>query len=283
VAPGRHAAVAVPVRSGEHACCRFDEADDRKRLAVAFVRDRLRRGDKVVYFADGDGAGPFDTRLDPAFAPAKERGQLEVRGSHDVYLPNGRFDPQRVMSLILREHERAAMDGYRGLSVSGEVPHAICEVDGGDQLTAYEAQVATEFDAPSYSLLCQYDHRRFERGVLDEVAESHELDAAPELAAIGRAGELAAMWDRRANALRLAGELDFACADTVSQVLLAHGRSPLRLDLSDLTYVDVAGMRALRGENGEQLEIGPVSHAVRRLIPLLGWDTDPGIELMEAQ
>jgi ABC-type transporter Mla MlaB component len=130
--------------------------------------------------------------------------------------------------------------------------------------------------------LCQYDHAQFGPGILADVVEAHEVDASPELAAIGRDGELAAARDRAHDALRLSGELDFGCAETVSDVLDAHFHGPLRLDLADLKYVDVAGMRALRGRKGQRLTIAPASAAVRRLLALLAWDTDTDIELLEA-
>lgn len=282
--PGRSAALAVPVRLGEHACCHFLEADDRERLAVAFVRDRLRRGHRVVYFFDDDrGAATGDRleRLDPAFEPAIARGQLEVRCARDAYIPDDRFEPDRMLDLLHQEIDRARADGYRGLDVTGEVPVALCELPGGEQLGAYEAGIASRMGDPSYSVLCQYDHRQFGPRRLSEVLDAHEVDAPPELAVIGRDGELSAALDRDRGALRLAGELDFTCAETVSAVLEEHFSGPLRLDLADLVYVDVAGMRALRGGNGRRLVIGPASLAVRRLIPLLGWDTDPDFELLE--
>jgi anti-anti-sigma regulatory factor len=280
------AALAVPVRPGEHACCHFAHADDRERLAVAFVRDRLRRGDKVVYLFDGDDPTALVSRLerlDPGFEAAMARGQFEVRPARDAYIPDGRFEADRMLALLRDEHDRASAEGYSGLSVTGEMPDAICELPGGEQLGAYEARIASSIVAPSYSVLCQYDHGRFGSGLLSDVIEAHEVDAPPELAAIGRDGELGAARDRGRDALRLAGELDFGCSQTVSEVLDAHFRGPLRLDLADLSYVDVAGMRALRGHKGQRLTISPASDAVRRLVALLGWDTDPEIELAERE
>jgi anti-anti-sigma regulatory factor len=82
-------------------------------------------------------------------------------------------------------------------------------------------------------------------------------------------------------AVRLAGELDFGSAQTVWEVLDEHFGGPLRLDLADLSFVDVAGMRALRPRNGQRLTIAPASPAVRELLALLAWDTDPAIELVD--
>jgi anti-anti-sigma regulatory factor len=252
-------------------------------VTVAFVRDHLRRGDKVVCFFDGDDAAALLSRLeqlDPSVPPAIASGQFEVRRARDAYIPEDRFEPESMLALLREEHERARAEGYSGLSVAGEMPNAVVEVPGGEQLGAYEARVGSEIDEWSYSALCQYDHERFGT-VLSDVIEAHEVDASPELAAIGRDGELAAARDRRRDALRLAGELDFGCAQTVSEVLEENFDGPLRLDLADLTFVDVAGMRALRGSRGRPLTISPASEAVRRLMALLAWDTDPEVELLE--
>jgi hypothetical protein len=52
----------------------------------------------------------------------------------------------------------------------------------------------------------------------------------------------------------------------------------LALDLADLHYVDVVGMRELRGQPGERsIAIVAASEAVRRLSDLMGWDTDPEV------
>ena len=284
------AGLAVAVRAGEHACCHFPEAADRQRLAVSFVRDALRRGDKVIWFHDGDEAEDMVARLrglDPDFEPALARGQFAVRGARDAYLPDGRFEPDRMVTMLSDEHAQARAEGYGGLSMTGEMPAELCGSPGGEKLDVYEAQLAddhrqlTQMDASSYSLLCQYDRVRFGPGILTEVLEFHEIDASPELAPIGRNGPLAAARDRGRDALRLAGELDFGSARTVSEVLDAHFHGPLRMDLADLSFVDVAGMRALRGHKGQPLTITPASDAVRRLLGLLAWDTDPGIVLQE--
>jgi anti-anti-sigma regulatory factor len=76
----------------------------------------------------------------------------------------------------------------------------------------------------------------------------------------------------------LAGELDYDAVPILTDVLLARCRGSLALDLAALHFVDVAGMRGLRGRPGEQsIAIVAASEAVRRLSDLMGWDTDPGV------
>jgi anti-anti-sigma regulatory factor len=279
------AELALAVRPGEHACCRFAHADDRERVSVAFIRDGLGRGRKVVYLSDSDDTAVLVTRLgrlDAAFEPALARGQLDVRRACDTYMPDGRFESDRTLAMIRDEHDRARSEGYTGLSLTGEMTWTLCDAPGFEHLATYEEAIGSHLDGVTCSLLCQYDHSRFASGALSDVVDAHDVDVSPELAAIGRDGELAAARDRARDSLRLAGELDFGCAQTLSDVLDAHYHGPLRLDLADLRYVDVAGMRALRGRKGQRLTIIPASDAVRRMLALMAWDTDPAIELLDA-
>ncbi len=275
---------AVAIRSGEHACCRFAHADDRRRLALAFVRAGLDRGHKVAYLSDEDEATRFVSDLaatDDRVDGALEQGQLEVRPAPVVYIPDGTFDPVRTGTALRDEHARALADGFRGLTMAGDMSWALPVVPGLDQLVPYEHEVTT-MTKPDVAFLCIYDHARFAAGTLAELAESHAVDVSPELASVGRVGYLAASRVLPGPTLRLCGELDFESAEALAEVLDAHYHGTLLLDLADLAYVDVAGLRALRGKNGQRLAIASASQPVRKLLGLLGWDTDPAIEIAEA-
>jgi anti-anti-sigma regulatory factor len=278
--------LAVAIRPGEHACCRFAHADDRRRLALAFVRAGLDRGQRVIYLSSsGDGArfvadlAAIDDRVDEAL----ERGQLEVRSAEGAYVPDGSFDADRMHDALRDEAARALADGYPGLSMAGDMAWALGLASSLDPLVAYERHVAAIIEEdPTLAFVCIYDHGRFGAGTLAELVGSHRVDVSPELAPVGRLGYLAASRVLPGPVLRLSGELDFASAEALSGVLDAHFHGTLWLDLADLDYVDVAGLRALRGKKGQPVTITAASQPVRRLLVLLGWDTDRGIEIAEA-
>ena len=277
---------ALAIRPGEHACCRFAHADDRRRLALAFVRAGLDRGHKIAYLSGEDDAACFVADLratDDRTDDAMERGQLEVRSASDAFLPDGSFDPAGMHDALHDEHTRALAEGYAGLSMAGDMSWALGAASALlDQLVSYEHEVTTMMEGNgTFSFLCIYDHGRFAAGTLADVVDSHGVDVSPELAQVGRVGYLAASRVLPGPTLRLCGELDFGSADAVAGVLHAHYHGTLRLDLADLGYVDVTGLRALRGKSGQRLAITSASQPVRRLLGLLGWDTDPRIEIAE--
>jgi anti-anti-sigma regulatory factor len=280
-----HADNRLAVRTGEHACCRFAHADDRRRIAAAFVSEGLTCGHKVVYLCDRDPE-EFVAELaaeDDRVEAAIDRGQLDVRAALGVYAPNGRFDVERMLLTAREERDRALAEGYSALRLTAEMSWADRTVPGFERVAEYERRLAEVMDRADLVALCQYDAgSRLGPAALSDVAAAHTVDLSPELAALSQTGSL---WGARiedGRALRLAGDLDYDVADALAAVLDAHFHGPLRLDLADLDFVDVAGMRALRGHKGQQLTISGASQPVRRLLELLGWDTDPGVHILAA-
>jgi ABC-type transporter Mla MlaB component len=273
--------IALPVRPGEHACCRFARREDRERLTIAFIRAGLERRLRVIYLCETSDSQAFVDRLrdaDERVAPALASGQLELRAARTAYLPDGTFDPDRVVASLADERSRALARGYGGIAVVVDVS-VVYGQPGAETIQLYERQFHSRPPDLSHVLLCHYRPERIPPAELTELAAQHDVDASPELAPIGREGPLSAVRVHSDQALRLAGELDFDGAPAVGDVLTAHFHGPLRLDLADLTFVDVAGMRALRGRTGQPVTIAGASEPVRRLAELLAWDTDPDVEL----
>jgi len=148
---------------------------------------------------------------------------------------------------------------------------------GAEALVEYERRLDEEFGDATQVLLCQYDQHRFETGTLVEMTEAHHVEVSPPLATLDPTGALAAARVHPPETLRLAGDLDFENVAGLLDYLDANVHGPLRVDLADVAFADVAGMRALRGSRHQQLTIADASEPVRRLVGLLGWDTDPGV------
>jgi ABC-type transporter Mla MlaB component len=273
------------VRPGEHACCRFAHAGDRMRIAAAFVAEALTRGNKVIYLCDRDPEtlvaelAADDDRVETAIAS----GQLDVRPARGAYAPQGRFDVDGMLLTARDERDRALAEGYPALSLTGEMGWADASLPGFERLAEYEWRLAELMERANLVVLCQYDAGGpLGPATLSDVAAAHQVDLSPELAALSRTGTL---WGARSNegrVLRLTGDLDFECADALAAVLEAHFHGPLYMDLADLGFVDVTGMRALRGHKGQRLTISGASAPVQRMLRMLAWDTDPDVELLAA-
>ena len=219
------------------------------------------------------------TRLEsagPDLGSALRTGALELRDAHTAYLAYDGFDVERMIAALHAEHHRALADGFAGLSMTGDVSAALVDASAED-LVEYERRVDEEFGDPTQMLLCQYDQHRFQVGALAEISEAHHVEVSPALATIDPTGALAAARVHPPETLRLAGDLDFETVRGLLGFLDDNVDGLLRVDLADVEFADVAGMRALRGGRPRQLMIAGASDPVRRLVGLLGWDTDPGV------
>jgi ABC-type transporter Mla MlaB component len=261
------------IRSGEHACCRFGSASDRRRIVARVVGRVLRRGDRAVYLHDGLDAHELVSDLadnDEAVGTALERGQLVV-SSPRIHAVEGTFDTDLLLGWCSDERDRSLADGYEGLTLIVEVGASIADAQA---LEDFEERLDALAN-PATTILCINDPARIAPS--SAVASLHDVDLAPALAPVGREGHLEAA-HLRSGALRLAGELNFDAAPILTEVLGARCRGSLALDLADLHFVDVVGMRELRGRPGERsIAILAASEAVRRLSDLMAWDADPEV------
>jgi anti-anti-sigma regulatory factor len=271
----------VIVRPGEHACCRFGSAADRRRVVLSVVGNALREGERAVYLHDHADAQALVSALaaaDGSVGPALERGQLRVC-SPRTYAPDGMFDIEFLFGWCSDECDRAVADGYESMTLVVEIGAAFAGALEAETIANYEQRLDALAPLP-VAILCVYDPASVTASSV--AAGSHDVDLAPELAPVGRECPVEAA-HLRSGALRLTGELDFDAAPVLTDVLSAGYPQPLALDLAGLRYVDVAGMRALRGRPSErQIAVVAASEPVRRLIGLIGWDTDPDVAVVTA-
>src|SRR3954470_23208292 len=113
--------IALPIRPGEHACCRFARSEDRERLTVAFLRAGLARGLKVIDLYGEDAQERLRERLCAEHERAESAlasGQLELRPATPAYLPDGTFVPAGMCAVLRAEHRDACTAGYNGLAIT---------------------------------------------------------------------------------------------------------------------------------------------------------------------
>jgi anti-anti-sigma regulatory factor len=272
--------VGCAVRPGEHACCRYADACDAERVVTGFIYDGLQRGHKVMCLSADPPMRALPAALDGVRGPALASGQVEIRSANEVYLPDGGFDVDRVLAFWAEARARALGDGYRGLSATGDMSWAAGGEHRWEDVAEYERRLAHVGENGTLRMLCLYEQARFATGALWEISAAHDVEISPELAPIGRDADLACARVLGTGALRVAGELDYDCADTLAAVLRSRLGGDLHVDLTDLRFVDVVGMRALRTQPARRLSIAGASEPVRRLLALMGWDTDPQIEVL---
>ncbi len=166
------------LRPGDHLCCLYNSEEEHRIVLAPFLREGLKRREKVLYIVDAHTA---ETILDYLrndgldLAHYLQQGQLTILTQDDAYTQNGVFDPDTMLTLLARETKQALADGYTALRTTGEMSWALRGLPGSERLIEYEAKLNRFFPHHRALAICQYDRRRFDADVLMGVLRTHPL------------------------------------------------------------------------------------------------------------
>jgi anti-anti-sigma factor len=194
-----------------------------------------------------------------------------------------------MIAVLRGEIDASLSAGLAGFRVAGEMGWALRRVPGAERLEEYERRVTALFDEGLSAAICQYDTRRFPaervRRLVGCHAGSVEMDAlfhgGPLLVALAydSAGE---------RVLRVRGTIDRGTdAGWRGALETAAGwGGDVRVDMTDLEFIDVAGLRGLvqaaaRLPDGRRLRVRNLAPALGGVVRLVGWDRTPGLVIDE--
>jgi anti-anti-sigma factor len=263
--------VPAQIQRGDHACWIYKNAVDLAATATSFLAEGVRSGERLMFVGDGTMA-----ELVALLAGLRNRdrllasGQLEVRPLFDVYGRHGALEPAAQVEVLRRARDGALAGGATGLRIAAEISGL---VRGGPRwqrsVQTYERDVCELFDGPHLTALCLYD-AALDGGLIGPITVLHPIHR--------RVGKRAAVHLRsHGQGLALHGELDLMDAEDILAALSGIAEATdrdMRLDLSELTFLDVAGARSLVlaahsfASHGHRLQLVHARPIVRRCLNL---------------
>lgn len=179
----------VPVerlRLGDHACLEGGDGESSWAVFTAYTRTSLARQEKVLLVLDPDNLQDDEVvalldRGGAGASAARASGQLSLKRTPQMYLPDGRFHKERTIEAYCAEVERAQEEGWAGLRIAADMNWAPRAGLDEASLLDYEASVAPLFADPLFTAICWYDRQRFGRGLLDGMAQVHPFQVAEPL------------------------------------------------------------------------------------------------------
>jgi hypothetical protein len=231
----------IDIQAGDHIGTTFGSAAAFTANTVPFVERAVAAGGQVMVFPGGPLRDSLTGYLGhlaqrrPPLAAAARRGQMQVADSRQVQLATGRFDPVYLHQAYAAATDQAVAAGYRGLWVSVDMSWA-AGVDPA-ALTQFEAGSFPLFTSRRLTAICQYDTRVF--------ATAHATAACSAHPATLHGG--APLRHQRTDpaTLRLSGETDLANGEAF-QALLTSLRPGDTLDLTGMSFIDIAGLAAVK-------------------------------------
>lgn len=263
-----------PTHSGHVLLYAADE--DRTTPLVSWVRQGLVDDARVI-FPDGDGDTPNaslaaltgDVRECDVFQGAVDTGQLVVVPARDFYPPGN----------VVRLADAARADGYSEVRMVGDAVTALAilgRVGYQDLERRFEELSADR----QVAVLCVFDPLRVPAAVIEDNVHLHRSGVQTSVFRLAASSP---------DTLMLAGELDGLSAAIVERTLrrmCATMTGPeVHLDLSDLTFCDVGGARALFNgtasirERGKTVWLVRATSSVHQLLAMLGVTEAQGLRV----
>lgn len=242
----------VPVerlRPGDHACMRSSGRDAQWQVLTAYTRTSVARGEKVIIVMNPDDLGDEDAvaaldRGTGRMAAARDSGQLVLRRSTDVYLPDGRFAKERQLAAYADEVERACREGWSGMRLAADTAWSLCAGVGSEQLVDYEAALGPLFAAHRFTAICWYDQERFSDALVTSVHEVHPVQCMDRVGGIEARRTPAG--ERIAGSAEPGSRADFMAALRAAlECQTVHRPFRLELDMTDLCFMEAHCARQL--------------------------------------
>jgi hypothetical protein len=270
------------IRLGDHLCLPFANDDEQREVLTSYIADGLDKGQRVLYLADRTEPAAIDRWLskrgvDGALAVA--RGQLDVRSAAGE-------DPVSVAGGIKLERQQARDAGYTGLRITGEMSWALRHPPTAGLLDLYESGIATTVTgSDDLVAICQYDERLFDSAAVHGYLAFHADVVRVDPLHNDRRLRVVPTFTPRG--LKVHGIVDQSSGDGFAFALEHAARWPepvLHIDLADLEFIDVAGVRAIvrMAESlapGRRVQLDHLAPYLRKVLGVVGWDRTPGLTI----
>ena len=230
------------VQTHEHVCLIYYGESSRRPVVLQWAREALSAGEGVVMIEPPS----IGTTLIDLIGKGTDR--LVIVDPDALY---GSGDDARVITeRLLAAASSSDGDGPRAAHVSSPAAHALA-VHGEHTHLEYERSFARAVEEHPIAMLCQYDQVSIDDAFVARAAAEHEI--------VVQLDDLALpTLDLRptAEGVRISGEIDIANHAVVASWMSRHwGQQPVVVDCSNLTFLDVTGLRALTASASEHAPV----------------------------
>jgi hypothetical protein len=219
------------VQTHDHVCLIYYGDTSRQPVVIQWVREGLSEGEGVVLI---EPSATAEALIGLAGEDAAER--VVVVEPDALYGSGG--DGAIAERLF---HAATSSDGHRAPTarISSPAAYGLALHDVRTHLE-HERAFARAVDRHPIAMLCQYDQVSIDDDVVAQAAAEHEIVVQLDDVAL-------ATLDLRptAEGVRVSGEIDIANHEVVRSWMSRYRGRPLAVDCSNLTFLDLPGLRAL--------------------------------------
>jgi hypothetical protein len=161
-----------------HICAFFNSDEEEYRVLLPFIADGFHCGDKAVHVVNPEQREDHLRRLAEAgidTAAAEQKGQLELRTNTDVYLREGRFDPDRMLAVFEQAASGNAKDGFSLSRIVCRMDWVVEQGSHADDVVEFESRVNEVWDRHDDAVICTYHLGKFSGDTVIDLLRTHPM------------------------------------------------------------------------------------------------------------
>jgi hypothetical protein len=161
-----------------HVCAFFNNDEEEYRVLLPFIKDGLNCGDKAVHVLNPYQHQDHLQRLAAAgidSAAAQQSGQLELRTNTEVYLPDGRFDQDRMLKVFEQLASGNAGGGYPLSRICCRMDWASEDQSHVDNVIEFESRVNEVWVRHDDAVICTYHLGQFGGDAVVDIMRTHPM------------------------------------------------------------------------------------------------------------
>jgi hypothetical protein len=161
-----------------HVCAFFNNDEEEYRTLLPFIKDGLTSGDKAVHVLNPEQRPDHLQRLTAAGidpAAAQQSGQLELRTNTEVYLPDGRFDQDRMLAVFEQLASGNANGGFPLSRICCRMDWAAGGQSHVDDVIEFESRVNEVWRHHDDAVICTYHLGDFAGDAVIDIMRTHPL------------------------------------------------------------------------------------------------------------
>ena len=161
-----------------HVCAFFNNDEEEYRILLPFIKDGLKAGDKAVHVLNPEQHQDHLQRLIAAgINPeiTQQSGQLELRTNTEVYLPDGRFDQDRMLEVFEQLASGNDKGGFPLSRICCRMDWAVADRSHVDDVIEFESRVNDVWLRHDDAVICTYHLGCFGAAAVIDIMRTHPM------------------------------------------------------------------------------------------------------------
>jgi len=162
--------------AGSHICQIYSDDEERQDSLLGFLESGLNNGEKAACFSSKTGDATLAAYLEEhglSLQKLTASKALTKAGTSEVYLSNGRFEPERMLGVLRQFYLDSVREGFTAARVIGEMIPEVLSLHGGNRLMEYESRVSLLMRECPVTCVCQYNANVFDGATIMQVLRVH--------------------------------------------------------------------------------------------------------------